>query len=159
MRILRRVALLAALALVVAACGDDATGISVEGAWARNSPTSAEAGAGYMKITSPTADTLVGISIDATVAQMGELHDVVAVESTGTTMAGGMDMGGGMMMVPIESIPLPAGEQVVLEPGHLHMMFMGLAAPLQLGQRFDVTLHFEIADDLVVEFEVREDAP
>jgi copper(I)-binding protein len=101
----------------------------------------------------------VGISIDATVAQMGELHDVVAVESTGTTMAGGMDLGGGMRMVPVESIPLPAGEQVVLEPGHLHMMFMGLAAPLEIGQRFDVTLHFEIADDLVVEFEVREDAP
>jgi copper(I)-binding protein len=146
------VALLAALILVIPACGDDAEGITVEGAWARNSPMTAGAGAGYLKVTSPVADTLVGITVDATVAEMGELHDVVEV-STGTTIPGSMDLGTGMMMIPIDAIPLPAGEQVVLEPGHLHLMFVGLAGPLEIGQKFDVTLQFETADDLVVEFE------
>ena len=158
MRSLRRVALLAALVLVVPACGDDAEGITVEGAWARNSPMTSGAGAGYLKLTSPVADTLVGATVDPTVAEMGELHDVVEVPGTGTTMAG-MDLGNGLMMIKIDAIPLPAGEQVVLEPGHLHLMFVGLAGALEVGQRFNVTLQFENADDLVVEFEVREEAP
>ncbi len=118
----------------------------------------AGAGAGYMTLTSPIADTLVGISVDPSVAASGELHDVVEVPATGTTMMG-MDLGNGMMMIGIDEIPLPAGEPVVLEPGHLHLMFIDIAAPFEVGDRFDVTLHFETADDMVVEFEVREEAP
>jgi hypothetical protein len=158
MRSLRGVALLAAFMMVLAACGDDAEGITVEGAWARNSPMTAGAGAGYLKITSPVDDALVGITVPDTFAAAGELHDVVEVPGTGTTMAG-MDLGNGMMMIKIDEIPLPAGEQVVLEPGHLHLMFIDLAAPLEVGQLFEVTLQFENADDVVVEFEVREEAP
>lgn len=159
MKSLRGVAWLAALILVVAACGDDADGITVEGAWARNSPMTAGAGAGYMQLTSPVDDVLVGITVPASFATRGELHDVVMVESTDTTLPGSMDIGGGMMMISIENIPLPAGEKVVLEPGHLHLMFIELAAPLEVGDTFDVTLQFENADDMVVEFEVREEAP
>ncbi len=151
-------AAIAALMLVGAACGDDAGGITVEGAWARNSPMTAGAGAGYMMLTSPTADSLIGVSVDASVAAAGELHDVIEVPATGTTIMG-MDLGNGMMMIGIDEIPLPAGEQVVLEPGHLHLMFIDIAAPFEVGDRFDVTLHFQTADDVVVEFEVREEAP
>ncbi len=159
MRSLRGVALLAALILVVAACGDDAEGITVEGAWARNSPMTAGAGAAYMRVTSPVDDVLVGITVPATFAAAGELHDVIMVESTDTTIAGSMDVGGGMMMIPIETIPLPAGEEVVLEPGHKHLMFIDLVNPLEIGDTFEVTLQFETAADMVVEFEVREEAP
>lgn len=158
MRSLRGLAAIAALMLLVAACGDDAEGITVEGAWARNSPMTAGAGAGYMTLTSPIDDTLVGISVEPTVAASGELHDVVEVPMTGTTVMG-MDLGNGMMMIGIDEIPLPAGETVVLEPGHLHLMFIDVAAPFEVGDRFDVTLQFATADDLVVEFEVREEAP
>lgn len=159
MRKLRGAALLTALILVVAACGDDDEGITVEGAWARNSPRTAGAGAGYMQVTSPVDDALIGVSVESSLAEEAHLHDVITVQATDTTMPGSMDLGGGMMMVPIEEIPLPAGETVVLEPGHLHLMFVNLAAPLEVGQTFDVTLHFENADDITVEFEVREEAP
>jgi len=147
------------LILVVAACGDDADGITVEGAWARNSPIAAAAGAGYMQLTSPVDDVLVGIAVEASFARAGELHDVIMVESTDTTMAGSMDVGEGMMMVAIDTIPLPADETVVLEPGHLHLMFVGLMEPLETGDTFEVTLQFETAADMVVEFEVFEEAP
>ena len=127
------------LILVVAACGDDADGITVAGAWARNSPIAAAAGAGYMQLTSPVDDVLVGIAVEASFARAGELHDVI--------------------MVAIDTIPLPADETVVLEPGHLHLMFVGLMEPLETGDTFEVTLQFETAADMVVEFEVFEEAP
>jgi len=38
-------------------------------------------------------------------------------------------------------------------------MFIDLAEPFELGRKFDVTLHFATADDLVVKVEVMEEAP
>ncbi|MBI5157651.1 MAG: copper chaperone PCu(A)C [Acidimicrobiia bacterium] len=153
------VGLAAALMLMVAACGDDADVITVDGAWARNSPLTSGAGAGYLQLTSSDDDTLLGITVDPSFARAGELHDVVMVESTDSTMAGSMDVGGGMMMVAVDEVPLPARVPVVLEPGHLHLMFVDLVAPLEIGDTFEVTLQFERAPDIVVEFEVREEAP
>lgn len=149
----------AALMLIVAACGDGADGITVEGAWARTSPLTSGSGAGYLQLTSWRDDTLVGITVDPSFARAGELHDVVMVASTDATMAGSMDVGGGMMMVVIDEIPLPAGDTVLLEPGHLHLMFVDPVAPIEIGDTFEATLQFEKSADIVVEFEVREEAP
>lgn len=159
MKTWRMVMLSGVLMVAVAACSDDDTGITIEGAWARNSPATVGAGAGYLEITSPVADTLVGVAVDPRVAASTELHNVVMVESTETTMPGSMDMGGGMMMIRIEEIPLPAGETIALAPGGLHLMFVDLVAPLEIGQTFDITLQFESAADMVAQVEVREEAP
>ena len=56
-------------------------------------------------------------------------------------------------------IEVPAGDAVVLEPGGLHFMLLGLSEPLELGQVFDLTMQFETAEDLTVEVEVRDEAP
>ncbi len=71
---------------------------------------------------------------------------------------GGMDMGG-MTMREVESIPLPAGEAVALEPGAYHIMLLDLAAPLEAGDTFTVSLTFEGGATKDVEVEVRDDAP
>jgi copper(I)-binding protein len=62
-------------------------------------------------------------------------------------------------MQQVASIPLPAGETVSLAPGGFHIMMMNLAAPFESGQKFDVTLQFEVMGDVVVEVEVMEEAP
>ena len=54
-----------------------------------------------------------------------------------------MDGGGAMTMQQVESIPLPAGETVRLEPGGYHIMLLELVEPLEEGQTFDLTLEFE----------------
>ena len=176
----------ALLLFPIAACGDDedeadatttsetttteaAVEVAVDGAWARTSPAVATAGAVYAEITGGDADdTLVGVSVDPGVAARAEIHETVAAEGamggesegamgeeTTTTMAGT----GMMEMVPIDELPIPAGETVVLEPGGYHVMLLELAAPLEVGTTVEVTFTFASAGDVVVEAEVRDTAP
>jgi copper(I)-binding protein len=57
-----------------------------------------------------------------------------------------MDMGdGSMTMQQVDSVEIPAGGLVAFKPGGLHVMLMGLTAPLTAGQTFDMTLQFETA--------------
>lgn len=199
-RVLRAaVAVLAATSLV-AACGDDdepaatddateaageaGPGIEISGAWARTSPSSAEAGAVYLEITNDgdVDDALVGASVDTSVAGRAEVHETVAVEP-GATDGGAMDdgaddgmddspddgmddspdgadddmNGGGMMeMRPVDRIEVPAGETVALEPGGYHIMLLELAAPLEAGTTLEVTLTFEEGGEQVVTADVRD---
>ena len=177
------IAILAAASLV-AACGDDGDDVEVTGdevpeadlevtdAWARTSPAVATAGAVYLTITNDgdVDDALVGADVDPSVAASVEIHETVAVEDdemTTETMA--MDdemssdttaMGGGMMeMRPVDEIAIPAGETVALEPGGYHVMLLDLAEPLEVGDSIEVTLAFEVAADLIVTAEVRDEAP
>ena len=64
-----------------------------------------------------------------------------------------------MQMRQVERIALPAGETVAPEPGGYHVMLLDLAAPLEIGDTFELTLDFETAPDQVVTVEVAEEAP
>lgn len=159
------------LALTLTAClGDDAGPIAVTDAWARTSPASAENGAAYMTITSDVDDTLIGASADSSIAAAIEVHETVMAEHTDDSMSDDSmsDEGmtddtmagmGAMSMQEVESIALPAGEPVSLEPGGYHIMLLGLAEPLEAGSTFDVTLRFGSGDEVVVTVEVRDEAP
>lgn len=142
----RAFALIAAMAIGITACGgDDSGGIEIDDPWARTSATVQNAGAAYMTLTAgDTADTLVGVSVDSSVAGMAQLHESV-------TGADGM-----MMMRAVPSIEVPANASVSLEPGGYHVMLMNLAEPLVAGAEFDLTLEFEGAGDVVVTVTVRD---
>ena len=172
--------LLAALLAVVPACGDDGddepdvaaggdetTSIAVDGAWARTSPAVADAGAVYLVITNDghTDDALIAASVDASVAAMAEIHETVQAQNqTQAQNQGSMTTMGGaaapmMEMRAVESIAVPAGETVTLEPGGYHVMLLRLVEPLVAGASIDVTLTFEEAGDIEVVAEVRDVAP
>ena len=167
-RVLPRLAPIALVALLVAACSGAAGDIKVSEPWARTSPMVAGAGAAYMVIENKAsaADFLVGGSSD--VAKAVEVHETVAMESvapmesTGmgaeSPMAsGGMDMGSGMMgMRKIDSLPIPAGGTVELKPGGYHIMLIDLTRELKAGEKIEITLKFEKAGDVKVTAEVRE---
>jgi hypothetical protein len=54
-----------------------------------------------------------------------------------------MRMDGGVMeMRELESIKLPKGETVSLEPGGLHAMLIGLKSQIVAGEKVPVTLTF-----------------
>lgn len=168
---------MATLAVVsLAACGGDddesstntssvATGdVEITGAWARTSPSMASMGAAYMTITSASGDRLLGAAVDASIAAAAEVHEVVATESSDSSMSMGSDTSmamdsGEMTMREVESVEIPAGESVVLQPGGYHVMLIDLVAPLEVGTTFDVVLTFETAGDVVVTVEVRDEAP
>ena len=94
------------------------------------------AGGGYLKLqNSGPADRLVGAS--APVSSSVELHSM--------TMEGDV-----MRMRQLEAIDVPAGKTVELKPGGLHLMLMGLKAPLKAGDSFVLKLRFEKAGEVAV---------
>lgn len=155
-------------AVTTASTGGPATGqttdgsavagtVAVERAWARTSPAMATAGAAYMVLTAAADDELLGAKVDASVAGKVELHETKAAATDGTApAASGM---GAMTMVPVESISLPKGTAVALEPGGFHVMLLGLVTPLEAGSTLSLTLVFKNAGEQVVDIPVRDDAP
>jgi copper(I)-binding protein len=89
------------------------------------------------------------MSTDSTPGDMSGMSD--------DTMTG--DMSGEMTMQQVQSIMLPAGEMVMLMPGGYHVMLLDIAAPLEVGQTFEITLTFANAGSKVVTVEVRDEAP
>ena len=84
-----RLALLAFAPLALVACGGDDP-ITIEGQWARTSPSMASMGAAYMDITSSEGDQLVGVSVPASIAARAEIHEMVPADME---MDDSMDMG------------------------------------------------------------------
>jgi copper(I)-binding protein len=114
--------------------------ITIEKAWARATPGRARNGGAYVSIrNSDGAERLLSASGD--IAERVELHTHL-VE------------GGIMKMRPVEAIDLPANGSVDMKPGGLHIMLMGLKAPLKPDDEFELILHFAKAGDVAVEFEV-----
>jgi copper(I)-binding protein len=107
----------------------------VENPWARESVT--PTGAAYLTVRNggDQDDRLIGVS--AAVADRAELHS--------STMQDGV-----MRMRPVEAAEVPAGGEAVLEPGGLHVMLIGLRAPLEEGSSFALTLEFEKAGEVEV---------
>lgn len=148
-----------------------AAGVTIDGAWARTSPMMAMAGAAYMTLTSRVDDRLTGVAVDASIAATAELHETVMAGETGgsmpgstmagSTMAGSMPPGTEptMMMQPVDGVDLPAGTTVELKPGGYHIMLLDLAAPLEMGQTFTITLMFELAGPVDVSVTVGDAAP
>lgn len=115
--------------------------IDIQNPWARASAGPAKAGAAFMDISNGgAADRVTGASAD--VAEVVELHTHIKD-------------GDVMKMRRVEFIDVPAGGAVQLQPGGLHVMFMGLTAPLEEGESFPLTLTFENAGDITVEVVVQ----
>ncbi len=118
--------------------------VKVEQAWARPTVPGQQGGGGFLSITSASADRLVSGSTP--LAERFELH----------TMAMKGDV---MEMRQLDAIELPAGKTVEFKPGGLHVMFIGLKQPLALGSKVPVTLQFEKAGQVKVEFDVMSRPP
>lgn len=155
----------------------DEDGLTIADPWARTSPMETTYGAVYFELTSADGDALVGAAVPATVAGTVEIHETVPADAadTDTTMGGmGTDTTaategdttettvagmGEMTMQPIESLDLPAGETIVLEPGGYHVMLIELVAPLETGEEIEVTLTFQNAGERTITVPVLDDAP
>ncbi len=144
MRRVKFIAIVLGAALVLTACAQGAAEITVEDEWGRTSPKVAAHGAFYMTITGgETDDTLVAGSSDA--CEVIELHDVVMTDDV-------------MKMIHLpEGIDIPAGEEVSLEVGGLHVMCLNKQIEFTEGTTLDLTLDFEEADSMTVEVEIRDE--
>jgi copper(I)-binding protein len=120
-----------------------AEGIKIEDAYLRTTGPAAKAAAGYMQITntSDQADRL--LSIGSEVAKRTELHTHL------------MTADGVMQMRHlVDGIPIEPAQTHLLEPGHDHVMFMGLTQKLEHGDTVRLTLTFENTGEVLIDVPV-----
>ena len=110
--------------------------ITIGHPYARTTAAGQAAGGGYLKLENKGTDDKL-LSATAEVAASVELHS--------------MSMEGDVMrMRQVDGIALPKGKTVELKPGGLHLMFIGLKAPLKDGDKFPLKLKFERAGEVTV---------
>lgn len=114
--------------------------VRIDDAWARATPPGAKVGAGYLTISTPVADRLIGAASPA--AARVELHV--------TTKQGDV-----MRMRQVKAYDIPVGGSFVLEPGGAHLMLVDLKAPLKEGTKVPMTLRFEKAGEVKIVLQVR----
>jgi copper(I)-binding protein len=115
--------------------------LRIDHPWARATPPVAQTGAAYLTLHNDGDEVDRLLSVEAPVSESVELH--------AHTMENGV-----MRMRQVPSVELPAGARVSLEPGGLHLMLIGLEAPLNDGNSFPATLTFERAGSVVVQIKV-----
>lgn len=144
-----------------ASCGSDdsSSGPEITKVWARTSPMETSLGAVYMNISSKDGDELIDVAVDPSIAAMAQIHEMVmATADTSMSMTSDAPTGE-MVMQEVDSVVIDAGGSVDLMPGGYHIMLMEIAAPLELGAKFEVTLTFAPAGKMTVVAEVRDEAP
>ena len=115
--------------------------ITVEHAWSRASIGADRPGIVYVTIRNEGAEDDALVAVATPAASMPMLHETVVTD-------------GVARMPHAMSVPVPAGETVMLEPGGLHAMLNGLTAPLDEGATFPATLTFAGAGAVTVDVEV-----
>lgn len=117
-------------------------GLAFDAPWVRASAPGQKNGAGYVQIQNKSGQT--DRLISATTANVGrvELHTII-------------NENGVAKMRQVQRIEVPAGAGATLAPGGFHIMFMGLNAPFKAGDVVPVTLRFEKAGEVKVDFEIK----
>lgn len=118
-------------------------GVQVSGAWARATMPGQKVAGVYMQLRSDAQARLIGAKSLA--AHAAEVHLM-------------SNEGGVMRMRRVDSLDLPAGKMVVLEPGGYHVMLVDINRPLKPGEHVGVTLVIEEGGkrfELPVEAQVR----
>jgi len=137
-------ALFAAMILATAAAAHDFSSgdLKISHPYLPQPSASALSAAGYFGLINdgPQDERLIGIE--------------TAAAASATLHQSRVDDAGVASMTMIDMLDIPAGATVMLEPGDIHVMFVGLTNPLTEGERVPVTLIFDHAGRVEVEFVV-----
>jgi copper(I)-binding protein len=124
------------------AAGYDVGSIHITDPWARATPKGASTGAAYMTLTNngTASDRVSCVASDAS-AQC-QIH-TMAMED------------GVMKMRPVDDgLEIKPGETVTLKPSAFHVMLLGLKHPLEQGTTLKLTLKFEKAGTIDVDYPI-----
>lgn len=113
-------------------------GVTVTHPWTRATAPRQPAGAVYMSIHTENAEADRLIAVSSPAAERARLHTHIRD-------------GDVMRMRPVEGIDIPADGKATLEPGGLHIMLIGLKAPLLEATVIPLTLTFEKAGEVEIE--------
>jgi copper(I)-binding protein len=125
-------------------CAGDA--LSVGDPYARAVPPGQPNSAVFMQITNVSDQDRALVAADSDASNVVELHTH-------------RNEDGMMKMRRVEKIDLPAGETVILEPGGLHVMLIGLTRALEPGGDVAVTLRLDDGSEIPIAAPVRKIQP
>jgi copper(I)-binding protein len=152
---------LAAVAVAVGGgCGGGgpADPATVTDAWAVDIDDGSSA-AVYATITTSTADELTGAHVDPQVARRTAIVNPDDVASDEPGHLGHLDPGGSLNDDHSPTVALRPDTPVSLEPGHAYVALDLLAAPLEPGTTFEITLTFDNSPDTRAQVTVRPPPP
>ena len=109
----------------------------IEQPWARASIGVSRPAAAYLTIRNEGKESDTLLAVRTPLSGKAEVHDMT-------------NNNGVMRMGPAGPVQIPAGGEVSLAPGGLHIMMMKLQAPLIKGENIEVTLEFERAGKITV---------
>jgi copper(I)-binding protein len=110
--------------------------------WIRASVPGQVNGAGYVQIDNKAGQTDRLISATTNGVNRVELHTIITDN-------------GVAKMREVPGIDVPANGAVKLMPGGFHIMFLGLSTPFKADTTIPVTLKFEKAGEVKVDFEIK----
>ena len=110
--------------------------------YVRAMPPGQPTSAGFLGLTNNSGQDHAVVAAEAAMAKAVELHTHIMEN----------DM---MHMHRVQKIDLPAGQTVVLQPGGLHVMFIGLKKDLTPGDSASFTLIFEDGSEKRLDVPVR----
>lgn len=132
-------------AILASVTGANANELMVSAAFARASATSAaKSGAAYVSIKNNGTEADRLIKVTTPMARTASLHEMIGIPIDGEMGAEVKTMG------YLETLEIPAGGSVEMKPGGIHIMLMGLTAPLKRGKTIEMTLRFEKAGEIKV---------
>lgn len=131
------------MATAAVAHGHRAGPLSIQHPWSRETAVGQAVGGGFLTIANNGSREDRLLSGTTPVAAEVQLHT--------------MTMNGGVMRMRqvTDGIAVPAKGSVELKPGGYHIMFMGLKRQLRQGERLPVTLRFQRAGNVAVQFVVQ----
>lgn len=130
-----------AVAALMALTAFGAPKITIRDPWVSVPVGKQQMTAGFLTLRNDGADNaLVAASCDA--VKNLELHEM-------------KESGGRMRMEMLAEIELPAGEEVRLQPGGLHLMMIGFTRPIREGDVLSVRLRFADGSTADVKMPVR----
>jgi copper(I)-binding protein len=138
----RRNLMALALATTLAALPAFAGGLSVTNAWSRTTPPGVTVGVAYFTLKNDTGKSDRLLRISSPVASKVQVHRTEILD-------------GIARMREVAVLHVDAGQTLEFAPNGMHLMLMGLKAPLVEGQKFDLELQFEVAGPRKVPVVVR----
>ncbi len=128
--------LLVLLGMVLGGCGLFDRGIRIEDPWVRPGLAGSNSAVYFRLVNRGQTDKLVGVRAEAA--------SEAAVHRTR------MDAQGMMHMDPQEALEIPADDELIFEPGGLHVMLLELTHDLLLDEHTAITLIFELGGELTI---------
>ncbi len=116
--------------------------VEVNQAWVRLMPPGSHMTAAYLAIENHSDNALTLQSVSSIAAKDCSIHQTVNED-------------GVSRMHQLEGIKLPSNETVVMQPGGIHIMLMGISRPLIKGDKFPMKLKFSDGTEQDIQLDIR----